>query len=224
MQKTVIIVAGGKGTRLIGKTPKQFLEIAEKPVLMHSFECFYRYDNSIYFILALHPDYLSTWKALMKKHYFTIKHEVVHGGGTRFHSVLNALDKTVKGGWIAVHDAVRPLVSRDTIDRCFEAAREKGCAVPCIGINESVRELIPEGSKYVDRQKLKLIQTPQVFRSDIIKDAYRQTYMEIFTDDASVVEHAGYSITLVEGNSENIKITTPQDVFIAEALMKSKRN
>ena len=173
MEKTVIIVAGGKGTRMMEKTPKQFIEIHDKPLLIHTFECFYRYDDSIFFILALYPDYFSIWRDLIKKHRFSIKHEIVQGGDTRFHSVLNALNKTQDDCLVAIHDAVRPLANRETIARCFEVAKEKGCAVPCTEINESVRELIPSGNKLVDRRKLRLIQTPQVFRSDIIKNAYR---------------------------------------------------
>ncbi len=220
MKKTVIIVAGGKGTRMKGETPKQFIEINDKPLLMYSFECFHRYDDSILFILALHPDYFSIWRDLIKKHHFSIKHDIVQGGDTRFHSVLNALYKSRDECLIAVHDAVRPLVSRETIERCFNVAEQKGCAVPCIEISESVRELTADGSRPVDRDRLRVIQTPQVFRADILKQAYRQTYIHAFSDDASVVEYAGYTITLVEGNRENIKITTREDLLLAEAFIK----
>jgi 2-C-methyl-D-erythritol 4-phosphate cytidylyltransferase len=220
MKKTVIIVAGGKGTRMKGKTPKQFIEIHDKPLLMHSFECFHRYDDSILFILALHPDYFSMWKDLINKNNFSIKHDIVKGGDTRFHSVLNALDKSCDECLIAVHDAVRPLVSSETIERCFNVAEQKGNAVPCIEISESVRELTADGSRPVHRDRLRMIQTPQVFRADILKQAYRQTYIRTFSDDASVVEYAGYTITLVQGNRENIKITTREDLLIARALIK----
>jgi len=220
MKKTVIIVAGGKGTRMKGKTPKQFIEINDKPLLMHSFECFHRYDHSILFILALHPGYFSIWRDLIRKNHFSIKHDIVKGGDTRFHSVLNALDKSCDECLIAVHDAVRPLVSSETIERCFNVAEQKGTAVPCIGVSESVRELTADGSRPVDRDRLRVIQTPQVFRADILKQAYQQTYIRAFSDDASVVEYAGYTITLVQGNRENIKITTREDLLIAEALIK----
>jgi len=220
MKKAVIIVAGGKGTRMMGKTPKQFIEINNKPLLIHTFESFYNYDNSIIFILALHPDFYPIWRQLIRKHQFSIKHEIVKGGNTRFQSVSNALDRIQEDCLIAVHDAVRPLVSRETIARCFNVAEQQGCAVPCIEISESVRELTPYGSRTVDRDKLRMIQTPQVFRADILKEAYRQIYIPVFTDDANVVEYAGYNITLVEGNRENIKITTREDLLTAEALMK----
>ena len=223
MNKTVIIVAGGKGTRIPGKTPKQFIIIDDQPLMMHTFECFYYYDDSILFILALHPDYYSFWRDLVKKHQFNIKHEIVQGGETRFHSVLNALKRVPDNCLVAIHDAVRPLVNKGTITRCFEVAEEKGCAVPCIEINESVRELIPGGNKAVDRHKLRLIQTPQIFRSDIVKKSYEQVYSEMFTDDARVVENAGYNITLVEGNRENIKITTGEDVLLVTAIMKARK-
>lgn len=222
MNKTIIIVAGGKGTRMLGETPKQFIEINNKPILIHTFECFYHYDDSVFFVLALNTEYFSIWRDLIRKYQFSIKHEIVQGGDTRFHSVLNALKKTPDDCLVAVHDAVRPLVNRGTISRCFEVAQEKGCAVPCVEISESVRELIPEGSKAVDRHKLRLIQTPQIFRSDIIKKSYQQAYSEIFTDDASVVENAGYSIHLVEGDRENIKITTREDILIVTAVMKER--
>jgi 2-C-methyl-D-erythritol 4-phosphate cytidylyltransferase len=220
MKKAVIIVAGGKGTRLKGTIPKQFIEINDKPMLMHSFECFYRYDNSILFILALHPDYFLIWEDLIKKNHFSIKHDIVKGGDTRFHSVLNALDKSCDECLIAVHDAVRPLVSSETIERCFNVAEQKGTAIPCIEVSESVRELTADGSRPVDRDRLRMIQTPQVFKADILKQAYQQTYIRAFYDDASVVEYAGYTITLVQGNRENIKITTREDLLIAKALIK----
>jgi 2-C-methyl-D-erythritol 4-phosphate cytidylyltransferase len=224
VQKTVIIAAGGKGSRMKGTIPKQFIEIADKPLLMHSFECFYRYDASISFILALNPDYFSIWKDLKKKYQFSISHEIVEGGDTRFHSVMNALNKIRDVCLIAIHDAVRPLVDQGTISRCFDVAKEKGTAVPCIEISESVRELIPAGSRPVERNKLRLIQTPQVFKSDIIIHSYRQAGEKEFTDDASVAEYAGYNITLVEGNRENIKITARQDFLIAKAIMETHKS
>jgi len=222
MKKIAIIVAGGTGTRMKGKTPKQFIEVNGKPVIIYSFEAFFYYDNSIRFILALHPGHFSIWKKIINKYPIFAGLTVVSGGETRFHSVLNALKMVEEESLVAIHDAVRPLVSRETISRCFKTAKANGCAVPCLEISESVREITSAGTRPVERDKLRTIQTPQVFRSDILKKAYEQKYRMSFTDDATVVENAGYKITLVEGNRENIKITTKEDLILIETLMSKK--
>ena len=221
MKKIAIIVAGGTGTRMGGKIPKQFIEINSKPVIIYSFEAFYHYDRSIRFILALHPDYSSMWKKIIKKYPDYSNLEVVAGGKTRFHSVRNAVQIIREEALIAVHDAVRPLVSINTISRCFEIAGINGCAVPCMEISESLRELEADGSRPVDRNKIRTIQTPQVFRSDILIQAYSQRYSVKYTDDSTVVENAGYKITLTEGNRHNIKITTKEDLIFFTALLQS---
>jgi 2-C-methyl-D-erythritol 4-phosphate cytidylyltransferase len=219
MKKIAIIVAGGTGTRMQSTIPKQFIEINGKPVIIYSLEIFYQYDNFIQFIIALHPDYFSMWGKIIKKYPVFSGIRIVPGGESRFHSVLNAL-KMIDGEYIiAIHDAVRPLVSRETISRCFKTAETDGCAIPCLEISESVREITSTGTRPVNRDKFRTIQTPQVFRSDILKTAYRQKYRNNFTDDATVVEKAGYRITLVEGNRENIKITTKEDLILAETLL-----
>lgn len=223
MKKIVIIVAGGTGTRMKGKIPKQFIEINEKPMIIYSFEEFYRYDQTIQFILSLHKEYFSKWKKIIKKYPRYCGLSVVAGGETRFHSVQNALKIIEEESLVAVHDAVRPMVSRDTISKCFITARASGCAIPCVEIRESVREITSKGSQPADRDKLRIIQTPQVFRSDILQKAYEQRYRNSFTDDATVVENAGYRITLVEGNTENIKITTTEDLILVKALMNNKK-
>jgi 2-C-methyl-D-erythritol 4-phosphate cytidylyltransferase len=222
MEKIAIIVAGGTGTRMGDKTPKQFIEINNKPVVIYSFEAFYHYDKSVKFILALHSDYFSLWEKIIRKypHYKNI--EIVKGGKTRFNSVQNAVRIIREEALVAVHDAVRPLVSIDTITRCYETARIKGCAVPCMEVSESLRELIPSGSKPVDRNKIRIIQTPQVFRSDILINAYRQRYSAKYTDDSTAVENAGYKITLTKGNRYNIKITTKEDLIFAETLLAKR--
>ena len=219
MKKIAIIVAGGTGTRMKGKTPKQFIEINGKPVIIYSFEAFYQYDNSIKFILALNPDYFSLWKKIVKKYPDFTKHAVVKGGKTRFHSVQNAIKVVEDETLVAIHDAVRPLVSVETIARCFKTAETNGSAIPCLEICESVREITSTGSRPVDRKKIRTIQTPQVFRSDILKKAYKQRYSMKFTDDATVVENAGYRITLAEGNRQNIKITTKEDIILTETIL-----
>jgi 2-C-methyl-D-erythritol 4-phosphate cytidylyltransferase len=222
MKKIAIIVAGGSGTRMGCKTPKQFIEINNKPVIIYSFEAFYHYDKSVQFILALHNDYFSLWEKIIKKYPVFKDIEIVTGGKTRFHSVQNAVRIIREEALIAVHDAVRPIVSVDTIARCYETAGIKGCAVPCMEVSESLRELIPAGSRPVDRNKIVTIQTPQVFRSDILIKAYRQRYSAKYTDDSTVVENAGYKITLTGGNRHNIKITTKEDLIFAEILLTNK--
>jgi 2-C-methyl-D-erythritol 4-phosphate cytidylyltransferase len=219
MKKIAIIVAGGTGTRMKGMIPKQFIEINNKPVIIYSFEAFYQYDDTIQFIIALHADYYSLWGKIISKYPVFSRHTIVPGGETRFHSVLNALKIINEDSLVAVHDAVRPLVSKETVSRCFKTAETNGCAVPCLEINESMREITSTGTRTVNRNKLRTIQTPQVYRSDILKKAYEQKYRIGFTDDATVVEKAGYRIALVEGNRENIKITTKEDLILVETLL-----
>jgi len=219
MKKIAIIVAGGTGIRMKGPIPKQFIEINGKPVIIYSLEAFYKFDNSIHFIIALHSDYFSIWEKIIRNYPVFSGIKIVPGGESRFHSVLNAVNMIEGESLVAIHDAVRPLVSRETISRCFKTAETDGCAIPCLEINESVREITSTGTKPVNRDKLRNIQTPQVFRSDILRKAYKQKYQINFTDDATVVEKAGYKITLVEGNRENIKITTKEDLFLAETLL-----
>ena len=219
--KTVIIVAGGSGQRMGEQTPKQFLILKNKPVLMHSLEVFKKFDPEIRIILVLPQDHIAYWKELCDQYEFKIKHEMVAGGDTRFASVKNGLEIIEDEGLVAIHDGVRPLVKNKTIQNAFETAHSFGAAVPVIGINESVRELTEKGNLVVDRKKLRLIQTPQVFHVTEIKKAYQQQYQNDFTDDASVYETNGEAIYLTEGNWENIKITRPLDLIIAESILKS---
>jgi 2-C-methyl-D-erythritol 4-phosphate cytidylyltransferase len=222
MKKTAIIVAGGTGMRMKQEVPKQFLVLYGMPVLMHTITCFYTYDHAIDLIIALPGQYRKYWDDLCEEHGFEIKHRVANGGFTRFDTVKNSLEAVQNGGLVAIHDGVRPLVSTAVIKRCFAVAEEKGTAIPCIPVNESIRIQEDDGSRPVDRSPYRLIQTPQVFRWEIIQKAYEQEYDPEFTDDAGVVEKAGFTVTLVEGNEENIKITTPSDLLIAEALLKRK--
>jgi len=220
LQKYVIIVAGGSGTRMGNDIPKQFLLVAGKPVLMHTIECFYKYDNKINIVLVLPKSQQTYWSVLAKKYKFNINHTIVDGGNERFHSVLNGLGAIkTDNAVIGIHDGVRPLVSIETIARTYNTAIEAGSAIPVIDVTESIRVVEGNISKAVDRSKYKMVQTPQVFKSEILFAAYKQPYLAQFTDDAGVVERAGNSINLVEGNVENIKITRPMDLIIAQALL-----
>lgn len=224
MKKYVIIVAGGKGLRMGGEVPKQFLPIGGKPVLMRTVEAFYQTDAETGIVLVLPQEQQSYWKNLCCQYDFRIPYILADGGCTRFHSVRNGLQAIPdedSDTLIAVHDGVRPFVSPRVIQECFEAATRWGAVVPVLDMVDSVRQLSEDGgSMAVDRSCLKLVQTPQTFRADILKNAYRQEFTERFTDDASVVEASGVSVALVSGNRENIKITTPFDLKIAEALLK----
>ena len=220
---TILIVAGGRGTRMGGPQPKQFLELVGRPVLMHTLEAFDRWDASARLIVVLPEDQIDTWKRLCEAHVFGRIHRVVAGGETRFHSVRNGLDAVASDGLIAVHDGVRPLVAPSVIAACFAAAADGGAAVPVVPVVESVREVDADGcSRPVDRARLRVVQTPQVFRTDVLRAAYRLPYDPRFTDDASVVEASGVAVRLVPGNRENIKLTTPMDLLLAEQLMRRK--
>lgn len=216
---TTIIVAGGKGERMQSEMPKQFIELRSLPILMHTIRVFFDFDAGMKLIVVLPETQIENWRALCKKHAFSIGHEVVSGGQTRFESVSNGLALTGDEGIIAIHDGVRPLVSRETIARCFDAAGRIGAAIPVMPPVESLRMITAEGSVAVDRNRYRMVQTPQVFRAEIIQKAYQQQFNPLFTDDASVVEHAGYRIDMVKGNAENIKITLPADLLWAENLI-----
>lgn len=214
-----IIVAGGKGMRMGKDLPKQFLPIDGTPILMHTLQAFYDYDPSMTLIVVLPSDQQAYWSKLCGDYHFTIPHVVVKGGETRFHSVKNGLSCIKGEGLVAVHDGVRPFVHCDTIDRCFAAAQESGAAVPVVEVVDSLRKVEDEESKAVSRREYRIVQTPQVFDISLLKEAYKQPYTVDFTDDASVVEAYGRKISLVEGNRENIKITSPFDLVIAEAFL-----
>jgi 2-C-methyl-D-erythritol 4-phosphate cytidylyltransferase len=200
-----------------GELPKQFVPLQGRPVLMHTLDVFYRWDPAADLILVIPEEQDACWKTLCKELDCTVPHRVVYGGGTRFHSVRNGLNEAGEGGLIAVHDGVRPFVTEEVISSCFAMAETFGAALPVIPVIESVREISGDGSRPFDRNRLRIVQTPQVFRADLLREAYRQPYDERFTDDASVVEAAGHAaIRLVDGNRENIKITTPADLQYAE--------
>ncbi len=218
MKRSVIIVAGGTGTRMGTEVPKQFLPLAGKPILMHTIEAFYNYDAGMEIIVVLPSDQRKYWHNLCKEKNFRIRHTCVDGGETRFQSVKNGL-KHATGELIAVHDGVRPFVAKSVIVSCFEHAVMHSAVIPVIDVFESVRRVINGNSQTVNRNEYKLVQTPQVFHANVLKYAYMQQYVPAFTDDASVVEAFGISIFLVQGNRENVKITTSFDMQIGEALL-----
>jgi len=219
MQLYVVIVAGGSGKRMGAETPKQFLELAGRPVLMHTIERFKSFNETIEIITVLPENQLRHWCELQEKYSFHIPQTLVKGGSHRFFSVRNGLKFVTIPGLVAIHDGVRPFVSIDTIKRCFETAERLGNAIPAISPTESLRIITDQGSVPVNRFHVKQIQTPQVFNAELIKKAYMQEYDPEFTDDATVLEKSGEKINLIEGNRENIKITNPEDLLISTALL-----
>lgn len=219
MNRYVIIVAGGKGLRMGTELPKQFLPIGDKPVLMHTLEVFRKYDANLRIILVLPREQQEFWKQLCEKHHFAVEHIVADGGETRFHSVKSGLANVQGPGLVGVHDGVRPFVSVEVICNCYELARQYKAVIPVIEVVETLRHLTDTGSETVSRNDYKLVQTPQVFDVDMLKQAYAQEYTPFFTDDASVVEAMGTSVYLAAGNRENIKITTPFDLKVGSALL-----
>ena len=225
----IIIVAGGKGLRMGGDIPKQFLPIGGKPVLMRTIERFREYSADLQIILVLPEAQQGYWRELCKEYHFEVEYQLANGGQTRFHSVQNglALIPDDAQGVVGVHDGVRPFPSIEVIRNCYETAREKKAVIPVIPVVETVRHLNnaqctmhnAQSSHTVPRDEYRLVQTPQTFDIQLLKAANRQPYNDGFTDDASVVESYGHAITLVEGNRENIKITTPYDLVVAEAII-----
>lgn len=217
----VIIVAGGKGLRMGSDVPKQFLPVGGKPILMRTISRFREYDSGLGVVLVLPREQHGYWEQLCREYSFAEPYTVVDGGETRFHSVKNGLAAVPDDacGVVGVHDGVRPFPSVEVIRRCYDTARSQQTAVPVVPVVETVRHIEPSGgSQTVPRSDYKLVQTPQTFSIKLLKQAYKQPYCEAFTDDASVVEALGYDINLVEGNRENIKITTPFDLRVAETL------
>ncbi|MEG0993657.1 MAG: 2-C-methyl-D-erythritol 4-phosphate cytidylyltransferase [Bacteroidales bacterium] len=221
MNRYAIIVAGGKGLRMGQELPKQFIAIGERPILMHAIQAFYHADKAVSLILVLPKEQMEYWEALCELHCFKVPVRIAEGGSTRFHSVKNGLKLIDGDGLVAIHDGVRPFVSQQVIENAFQAAEQFGGAIPMIDMIDSVREVTPDGKSHpVDRERFKLVQTPQTFRTELIRSAYEMPYDKSFTDDASVFEAAGHTIHCIAGNRENIKITTPFDLLIAEALIE----
>lgn len=220
MEKYAIIVAGGKGLRMGGELPKQFIPVEGRPVLMRTLDTFHACDPSIRLILVLPRDHQPYWLELCREYDFCVPHRIADGGATRFHSVQNGLALVDEAdALVAVHDGVRPFVSHEVIGRCYAEAEAHGAVVPVVPVVETVRQLLPEGSKTVNRDAYRLVQTPQTFRAPLLRQAYERPFCDAFTDDASVVEALGHTVHLVEGNRENIKLTTPFDLIVARALL-----
>ncbi|MBR5039342.1 MAG: 2-C-methyl-D-erythritol 4-phosphate cytidylyltransferase [Prevotella sp.] len=236
----IIILAGGKGLRMGSDIPKQFLPIGGMPVLMHTLKRFREYSKELKIILVLPKQQQAYWQTLCEEYHFQEDYLIANGGETRFHSIKNGLQLIPDDaqGLVGVHDGVRPFPSVEVIRNCYETARREGSAIPVIPVVETIRHL--EGnvnfvnvqcsmfnvqcSRTVPRDEYRLVQTPQVFDIQLHKKAYAQDYRDSFTDDASVVESMGHSVVLVEGNRENIKITTPFDCIVAEAIVHSSHS
>lgn len=222
MKQNIIIVAGGKGLRIGGELPKQFIPICDKPILMHTIEAFYNYNKNIYIILVLPASHRDYWAELCVEYNFTIPHVITLGGETRFHSVKNGLE-LVTEGIVGVHDGARPFVSVNLIKNCYESAKELGAVIPVVNPIDSLRQITEDGNSHIiDRSRIKAVQTPQIFNVNILKKAYETDFSPQFTDDASVVESSGVKVHLIDGEITNIKVTTPFDLQIAEILVNKK--
>jgi 2-C-methyl-D-erythritol 4-phosphate cytidylyltransferase len=216
----VIVVAAGSGVRMGSAVPKQFLLLAGRPVLMHSIEAFWRWDKGIRIVVVLPQEHMDYWRELCREHGFEVPHEVAAGGGTRFESVRNGLRGLEGDGLAGIHDGVRPLITPVTIDRLYREAAIHGSAIPVVAPKDSIRWEDPSGNRVIDRTHVKLIQTPQVFELNKLRDAYVQPYDSSFTDDATVWEHAGNPVHLAQGQETNIKITTKEDLAVAETWLR----
>jgi 2-C-methyl-D-erythritol 4-phosphate cytidylyltransferase len=217
MKKYALIVAGGNGTRMGTGLAKQFLLLHGKPVIMHTMEVFHNTGAAIVLVLPVHQfDY---WKTLCTTHHFELSHQLVAGGETRFHSVKNGLGVIPEDGLVAIHDGVRPCITPEVIERTFHGAAQKGNAIAAVKLKDSIRVTDGEDNHSVNREYYWLIQTPQTFQSKLIKSAYANASHGQFTDDASVLEAAGSAIHLTEGDYRNIKITTPEDMLVAEVFL-----
>lgn len=224
MRKYLVVVAGGRGLRMGGEVPKQFMPIGGRPVLMRTLQAFHDYDPQMTTALVLPVSQMDYWHTLCAEYAFDLPYQLVEGGDTRFHSVYNGLHSLeahgVAGGLVAVHDGVRPFVSAQVIDACYRQAAASGAAIPVVPVVDTLRHREQGGtSRTVDRADYCQVQTPQVFAGALLLKAYAQPYTPAFTDDASVVEHLGVEVALVPGQRENIKLTTPFDMAVAQAVL-----
>jgi 2-C-methyl-D-erythritol 4-phosphate cytidylyltransferase len=219
-----LIVAGGKGTRITSKIPKQFIELQGLPILFHTINVFFKYSEKIKVVVVLPSSDFDIWNTLVKTYHFDKPVILQNGGSTRFQSVKKGLEKIEGDGLVAIHDGVRPLVTEDIIATSFKLAAQQKAAVACVPLKESIRITDDQQSRALDRSKFKLIQTPQTFQISLIKKAYESPEDESLTDDASVAERAGHFISLFDGSYRNIKITTDEDLILAQALLDSNRH
>ena len=222
MKKYAVIVAGGSGMRMGTTVPKQFLELHGKPVLWYTLSTFLEAFSDIEIILVLPKTHLQTGLQIIQSTDDPKRIWVTEGGETRFHSVKKGLDHIKEHSIVFVHDGVRCLLTTNLIHRCYRHAMDKGNAIPAIAAVDTIRIETVNGNELADRQKVKMIQTPQTFYSDIIKAAYEQDYEELFTDEATVVERLGVKIHLVEGEATNVKITRPIDILTAEKILEDR--
>lgn len=222
VREYALVVAGGKGTRIPGTLPKQFLPLNGRPILLHTLDAFHRYNTQLPVVLVLPSDDRDTWVRITQEHQVHNSITLVDGGETRFQSVRNGLAVLSGDGLVAIHDGVRPLISEDIIGASFRLAAAHKTAIAAVRLKESIRMTDQDTTRAVDRSRFRLIQTPQTFDLSLIRKAYQQKEDATMTDDASVAERAGFSISLFEGSYENIKITTPEDLVVAEALLKQK--
>jgi len=224
MDKYVIVVAGGSGSRMQSTLPKQFIKIGKKPILMHTIECFIKFSDQIKIILVLPENEIITWQNLCKQYNFTINHIIIKGGKTRFESVKNGFKSIDEiNSIVAIHDGVRPFITNEIINESFLTAQKYGTAVTSIHSKDSVRKINDDGTNTsINRESIRIIQTPQTFQYQVLKDAFDKASHTNFTDDASVAEAAGYSIHLIEGSYKNIKITSPEDLIIVELFLKKE--
>jgi 2-C-methyl-D-erythritol 4-phosphate cytidylyltransferase len=223
MRNSVIVVAGGSGKRMGANLPKQFLEIDNKALIIYTLEKFLEFDSEIEIVLVINKTFFEYWERAKNKAAFDYPVKIAEGGETRFHSVKNGLGKLEGRQLIGIHDSVRSLLSPEMIRRVYNAAEKFGCAIPCVPLKESVRELIGNKSRSIDRSSILVVQTPQVFRSEILFKSYETACESAFTDDASVVERAGYEISIVQGDEYNLKITTPEDFEMAKLLLTAQK-
>lgn len=222
MEKYVIIVAAGKGVRMKSDIPKQFVELNNKPLLMHTIDAFSSNHQIDQLILVLPAGYESFWGKICEEYHFNTAHKIIEGGPQRYHSVKRGLSLIPNNMLVAIHDAVRPFVSPDLVNIGFQIASKKGNAIPVVDIKESIREISGSLSKAVSRNLYKIVQTPQFFNSSLIKKAYQHPFDERFTDDATILELSGQQIYLFDGDPTNIKITTPEDLILAESILGIK--
>lgn len=225
MKQYVIIVAGGIGSRMKSDRPKQFIELEGVPIIIRTIRCFLRYDPAISIIICVHKNYKSYLEGILEKTRPVGSNiRITAGGDTRFASVKNGLMLVDDpDSVVGIHDAARPFVSQQTISACFETAARKGSAVPCISVHESMRKISNNVNNSVNRNEFRIIQTPQCFQTAKIKEAFNREYSPNFTDDATVYEAHGGLVVLVEGNEENIKITSPHDLLIATAIARNNQ-
>ena len=223
MKHSLIITAGGIGKRMGDKIPKQFLYLNDKPILLHTLELFHTFNPLFEIIITLPSDWISHWENLIKTHQTKIPHKIVNGGTERFHSVKNAIEKST-GKVVWIHDGDRPLVSNKTLNRLLLEINDFDAVIPCLKIKESLREIKEDFTYPINRDKIIIVQTPQVFKKEVIKKSYEKSYEDYFTDDASLVQENGYEIKTIDGNQENIKITNPKDLLIAEVFIKNLNN